>query len=307
MDLVSGIQQLSLDLPSGRSALLRAGQGSRLLVLLHGFPDHPPNFDALIALLADAGYDVVAPWLRGYAPSTLAGPYHVDQVAQDVLELASALGQRRFVLVGHDWGALASYVLCALAPERIAAAVTLSIPHPGALLSPQQLPFSAYMPLLAGPLGAQIGAVHDFAFVDLLWRRWSPGLKLDASRRRALHDCLALSWPAPARYYRALFWPPGAALRSFGPGLRIRVPLLHLHGADDGCVLASSGAGQARFFSGPFASELRASAGHLLALEAPGWVAERTIAWFAEHAGDVSTMLPAPAADTRSSLCRPPE
>jgi pimeloyl-ACP methyl ester carboxylesterase len=255
-----------------------------LLVLLHGFPDHPPSFRALLALLADGGYDVVAPWLRGYAPSTLRGPYDLARIARDVLELASSLGYARFSLVGHDWGATTTYVACALAPERIAAAVALSIPHPRTFRKPEQLPLSAYMPLLAAPGGAHLSRALDFRFVDLLWRRWSPGFVLDAERRRALHDCLRASWPAPVRYYRALFWPPGNS--SVLLNARVRVPLLHLHGADDGCVAASTGAGQERYFDGPFDTQICAGAGHFLALEASEWVAKRTLAWCDKYLDD---------------------
>jgi len=301
---MSRIGRESIVLPGGRFGLLRcpahAGGSTQLgtwstrplLVLLHGFPDHPPTFEALIVALADAGYDVVAPWLRGYAPSTLAGPYHVDRIAQDALELASALGHERFVLVGHDWGAVATYVACALAPARIAAAVALSIPHPFAFRKLEQLALSAYMPLLAAPGGASLARALDFRFVDLLWRRWSPGLRLPEPQRRALHACLAESWPAPARYYRALLSQPSRTLGRLGPRLRLKVPLLHLHGADDGCVALETGRDQARWFDAPFASEARAGVGHFLALEAPEWVAERALAWFARHAAPALAIPP---------------
>lgn len=230
-----------------------------------------------MGLLAAGGYDVVAPWLRGYAPSTLEGPYDIDQIARDALALASALGHEKLTLVGHDWGAIATYVACTMAPHRVAAAVAMSIPHPWTFKRPQQLAYSAYVPLLAAPGGAELARARDFALVDLLWRRWSPSLTLDTTRRRALHACLSASWPAPARYYRALLWPPSAA--RFGERMRITVPLLHLHGVEDGCVAVQTGRGQERFFDGPFASEVRARAGHFLALEAPEWVAERALQW----------------------------
>jgi pimeloyl-ACP methyl ester carboxylesterase len=272
------IERHSISLPGGYFEYLRASGGKPLLVLLHGFPDHPPNFGALLRLLARGGYDVVAPWLRGYAPSTLEGPYHLDRIAQDVLELATALGHERFYLVGHDWGALATYVACARAAARVEAAVALSIPHPASFAKRRQLGLSAYIPVLAGVGGATLAEAFDFAFVDLLWRRWSPDLRLEPAQREALHACLRASWPAPARYYRALFWPPSLRV---GPQLRVRVPVLHLHGDRDGCVDAETGRGQARFFQGPFASETRAGVGHFLALEAPAWVAERALRWFA--------------------------
>jgi len=262
-------------------AVLRAPQGSELVIVLHGFPDHPPNFEALIQALAHGGYDVVAPWLRGYAPSTREGPFTVDQVAEDVLMLASGLGYERFSLIGHDWGAIATYAVCMRAPHRLKAAVALSVPHPAMFRrGREQLLLSAYIPLLAGPFGARLAELANFTFVDLLWRRWSPGLSLEPARRRALHACLRESWPAPARYYRALFTPGAVAIRKLARGAHIRVPLLYLHGADDGCVAHSTTLGQEIYFRGPFSAELRSGAGHFLALEDSAWVADRALAWF---------------------------
>ncbi|HEX6246054.1 MAG TPA: alpha/beta hydrolase [Polyangiales bacterium] len=285
---MEGLEQTAIELPCGRFELLRARGGRQLLLVLHGFPDHPPHFDDLLRRLAAAGYDVVAPWLRGYAPSTLEGPYHPARIAADALELASALGYRRFGMVGHDWGAIATYAACAQAPERVVAAVALSIPHPRSFARAPQLLRSSYMAALAGPYGAELAQADDFRFVDLLWSLWSPGFQLDSARRAALHACLRESWPAPARYYRALF---GAhSLESLRA--RLRVPLLHLHGADDGCVSARTGRGQARFFAGPFASRLHAGVGHFLPLEAPEWVARETLRWLSLHGVGMS-LLPA--------------
>lgn len=275
------VREETYSTPSGTFRALRAGAGETLIVVLHGFPDHPPSFVSLIERLAEAGYDVVAPWLRGYAPSTLEGPYHIDRVADDALELASALGHEHFAVVGHDWGALATYAACARAPERITAAVVLSIPHPRAFLRANQLLRSAYIALLAGVNGPSIGRAFDFAFIDLLWRIWSPGLRRSDSERQALHACLERSWPAPALYYRALFVPPGESARRYRT-LKIKVPTLHLHGRDDGCVLASTGRGQASYFRGPFRSEIIDGAGHFLPIEAPELVARHALEWIHE-------------------------
>jgi pimeloyl-ACP methyl ester carboxylesterase len=285
---VTGLDTTSVDLPAGRFHMLRARGGGRLLVVLHGFPDHPPHFAALVQRLAAGGYDVVAPWLRGYAPSTLEGPYHPNRIAADALELASALGYRRFGLIGHDWGAVATYAACAVAPERVVAAVALSIPHPRSFGRVRQLLRSGYVAALAAPYGAELAQADDFHAVDLLWRLWSPGFQLDAARREALHACLRASWPAPARYYRALL----AADAFPRLGGRLRVPLLHLHGADDGCVSPRTGRAQARLFSGPFASRLHAGVGHFLSLEAPDWVAAESLRWLTLHGAGLS-MLPA--------------
>jgi pimeloyl-ACP methyl ester carboxylesterase len=272
----------TIETPGGRFAALRAGRrGAPLVIVAHGFPDHPVTFAPVVEAIAGAGYEVIAPWLRGYAPSTLEGPFDIDRIATDLLEIASAAGAERFALVGHDWGAVATDAACAIAPERVRAAVTLAIPHLWQFRRVAQLVRSSYMPVLAAPGGAALARARDFAFVDALWRLWSPGYRLPDDARRALHACLAASWPAPARYYRA-FLGSRIGARRFGPTFRIETPMLALHGADDGCVAAATARGQERWFRTPFAAEVIPGAGHFLQLEAPAIVIDRTLAWLAQ-------------------------
>lgn len=288
---MSALVTESIDLPGGRFQLLRAGTPAHaapwppLVIVLHGFPDHPPTFAPLLERLVAAGHEVAAPWLRGYAPSTPNGPFGIERIAADVLELATALGRERFSLIGHDWGAVATYAICAIAPDRVRAAVTMAVPHPramlGSLLRTAQLARSWYMLLFQLPGAFAAVKAADFALVDLLWRRWSPGYRLDDDQRRALHDCLRASMPAPIEYYRAMAQTrPSRSSPLLQP---IATPLLHLQGADDGCVAPSAGRGQQRFFHGPFASEIVPDVGHFMQLEAPDQVAARAIAWLAQH------------------------
>src|SRR3954465_15125779 len=73
-------------------AYLEAGEGPMVL-LLHGFPDNPWGWEHQIPALAQAGYRVVAPFMRGYAPSELAsdGRYDFAALGQDAIELVRAL------------------------------------------------------------------------------------------------------------------------------------------------------------------------------------------------------------------------
>jgi pimeloyl-ACP methyl ester carboxylesterase len=261
----------------GALEVLRGGAGP-LVIVLHGFPDHPPTLVPLLERLILAGHEVAAPWLRGYHPSTLDGPFDVDTLAADVLALATALGRDDFALIGHDWGAMITYVACAAAPERVRAAVTLAIPHPNAftrsLVRSAQLARSWYMLLFQLPGAPALARAGDLALIDLLWRRWSPGLALDEHARRELHACLRASWPAPLRYYRALARRPPR-------WRRVSTPVLHLHGADDGCVGVAACRGQARYFTGPFEHEVISGLGHFLHLEDPAQIAARATAWLA--------------------------
>jgi pimeloyl-ACP methyl ester carboxylesterase len=287
-----GIETELLATREGRFQVLRAGRGAApLVVVLHGFPDHPPTFAPVIRAIAGAGFEVVAPWMRGYAPSVSAGPYDADQLAKDALAIAAAAAgatavDRPVYLVGHDWGALATYAACAIAPAEIRAAVAIAIPHPmafmRALVTSAQLVRSWYILALQLPGAERAVAARDLAFVDWLWRRWSPGLALAPAERAALHATLAASMPAPVDYYRAMV--RGARNRITGPlTQKIRVPLLQLQGERDGCVAPSACRGQARFFAGDFRADIVAGVGHFMQVEDPPAVASRVIAWLRAH------------------------
>jgi pimeloyl-ACP methyl ester carboxylesterase len=284
-----------VEVAGGRFACLADGpEDGRLVVCLHGFPDHAESFAPLISRLAAAGYRAVAPWMRGYAPSTLVGPYDGERLADDALAIARALaGGRRFALVGHDWGALAVWSACARAPDDLACAVTMAVPHPLATAEhiarrPSQLKKSWYVFFFQLPrLPERALRRRDFALVDRLWRDWSPGFALADDARHRLHDCLAASMPAPIEYYRAIprqlfaLRPGGAAAPL--TRRRIRAAVLHLHGADDGCIEPAAADRQARFLKGPFAAEQIVGAGHFLHLEQPADTAERVLRWLHAH------------------------
>lgn len=258
-----------------------------LVLLLHGFPDHPPSFAALAHLLEQAGYRCVAPYLRGYAPSTLRGPCSLERLRDDVLALLEQLSpDQPAALLGHDWGAVVTYAVCAAAPARVRRAVTLSVPTPLAflrqLVTSGQLARSWYMLLFQPRWADALVARRDFAFVDWLWRRWSPALTLDQRARAELHACLAASWPAPLAPYRALLAPRGLAARARELARwRIEVPLLQLHGERDGCIAAVPLAQQRGTLVGPAEQRLLPGCGHFLQLENPEALARLVVRWLA--------------------------
>ena len=260
------------------------------VLCLHGFPDTAATFDPLLDTLADAGFAAAAPTLRGYRPSPVTGPFDLDTLADDALDLAAALSPDGPVhLVGHDWGAVITYVASARAPERVRAAVAMSVPHPAvfvrALATPAQLARSWYMLAFQLPGAPGFAAAGEFALIDRLWRAWSPGYQLPAALRRELHATLSASWPAPLLYYRAMTRPLRPALERLRRRDRITVPTLYLHGAADGCIDADAGAGAERFFGRDYRRDVIPGAGHFLAAEAPAAVAARVVAWLDAHRG----------------------
>ncbi len=99
------------------------------VALLHGFPDAPRAFDAVVPILTAAGRRCIVPYLRGYGPTRFLRaetPRSGEQAAlgQDLLHLLDALALPRAVLAGYDWGGRAACVVAALWPERCAGLVS---------------------------------------------------------------------------------------------------------------------------------------------------------------------------------------
>lgn len=274
------MRQTVFDLPAGRFHALE-GDGARPLVFLHGFPDHPPTARTFFAELAARGHRVLAPWLRGYAPSPRKGPFDVPTLAGDIRALIDRWSPGHPVdVVGHDWGAVITYALCVLAPDRVRRAVTLAVPHPltfvRQLRKPAQLRASWYMGVFQLPGSEWLVRRGDLALVDRLWRAWSPGLTLPATDRAQLHACLRDSLPAPLAYYRIR---PGALREQLALARTpIATPLLALHGERDGCILPPREA-DAHRFTGLYERGTFGGLGHFLHLEDPHAVAARVSAW----------------------------
>ena len=110
-----------------------AEQGSGPLVLLcHGFPETAWSWRKQMQPLADAGYHVVAPDMRGYGESER--PEHIDQyslfhLVGDMVGLLDALGEAQAVIVGHDWGAPVAWHSALMRPDRFRAVAGLSVPY----------------------------------------------------------------------------------------------------------------------------------------------------------------------------------
>lgn len=262
-------------------AYLEQGDGP-LAVCLHGFPDTAWTWRHLLPRLADGGFRAVAPFNRGYAPSGTApdGVYQPGALSADANALHEALGgDGDAVIIGHDWGAVATYGAAGSAPDRWRRAVAMAVPPTDAMgmwfFAYPQLRRSWYMFFFQHPLSDGLVAMGDLAFLDGLWADWSPGY--DASEdlrwvKAALADPVNLA--AALGTYRATLGDgptsPAFAAEQAATGTRPPQPLLYVHGVDDGCIgiEVTRSAAPALDREGDRYEEVE-GAGHFLHLERP--------------------------------------
>ncbi len=263
-------------------AALADGPGDGPLALcLHGFPDTAQTWRHLLPRLAGAGYRAVAPYLRGYAPTALPsdGRYDTGTLALDACALHDALGGGDdAVLIGHDWGAFATYAAAAFEPDRWRRAVTVAVPPQAPLAAGffdyDQLRRSWYVFFFQSPMAEYAVALDDHAFIDRLWADWSPAYDgaWDAARaKEAVADPERLA--AAVAYYRAMLGPPpddpAAAAAKAAAGQIAPQPTLYLHGTDDGCLRVPAAGTVRDFLSAGSELVIMEGAGHFLHLERP--------------------------------------
>ncbi len=262
-------------------SFLEAGEGP-LALCLHGFPDSAWTWRHLLPALADAGYRAVAPFMRGYAPTSVPadGRYQTAVLGVDACALHEALGgDGDAVIIGHDWGAMATYIAANHEPERWRRVVTMAVPPAaavaGGFLTYAQLKRSWYMFFFQHALADMVVGMDDLAFIDGLWEDWSPGYDASDDLPR-VKDSLREppNLAAAIGYYRATLGNIGVdpaldAIQAKGAEV-ISQPTLYLHGRTDGCMGIEVAAGARASLTSPGSRmEEVDDAGHFLQLEQP--------------------------------------
>jgi len=272
-------------------AYLSQGEGP-LLLCLHGFPDTPHGFSHQLSFFAEQGYRVVAPFLRGYAPTAQppGASYQSAELAHDALALIEALGYEQAVIYGHDWGTAPAYGAAVLAPERVQRLIAAAVPYGPSMgvalmTDPAQQRRSWYMFYFQTMLAELAVPLNDFAFIEGLWNDWSPGgypAEALAAAKRTLAQPGVLS--SALAYYRVALDPTRrrpelqADEERIGRDL-ISVPTLYLHGQDDGCIGYDVTEGMASLFSAGLQREALPGAGHFPHMEAADAFNARVLAF----------------------------
>ncbi|MBK8018584.1 MAG: alpha/beta hydrolase [Betaproteobacteria bacterium] len=261
-------------------AYLEMGRGP-LALCLHGFPDSPQTYRHLLPALAAEGYRAVAVYMRGFHPTGVPqdGRYDSAALASDPAALHDALGgDRNAVLIAHDWGAVAAYGTLAAAPDRWRRAVIGNVPPWGtANFTYDQIKRSFYFWFFQLAAAEFFLGADDFAFIDGLWRDWSPA----TTRPTIYHAKACLREPGHLRaalgYYRSFFeparfgTPQWAEEQTAAWGRPVQTPVLYLHGTNDGCIGLDAVAVDrfAGTFRGGYEFERIEGAGHFFLVERP--------------------------------------
>jgi pimeloyl-ACP methyl ester carboxylesterase len=113
--------------------VFESGEGGRLALLLHGFPQHAVSWHNQVPFLAGLGYRVWAVNQRGYGGTSCPpgrADYGLDQLTGDVAGLIDASGAQSVTLIGHDWGAFVAWTFAIRRIRPLTRLVIINVPHP---------------------------------------------------------------------------------------------------------------------------------------------------------------------------------
>jgi pimeloyl-ACP methyl ester carboxylesterase len=141
-----------------------------LVVLLHGFPEFWYGWRHQIGPLAEAGFRVVAPDMRGYNLSSKpprVRDYDTASLAADIRDLIAERGAASACVAGHDWGGVVAWETAARHPEAVQRLAILNAPHPHVyrrhLTDPRQLAKSWYTGFFQLPVVPELLGRSAFA------------------------------------------------------------------------------------------------------------------------------------------------
>ncbi|MFT5393297.1 MAG: pimeloyl-ACP methyl ester carboxylesterase [Gammaproteobacteria bacterium] len=258
------------------------------VVLSHGFPYDVQAYAHVGVQLAQNGWRVLIPYLRGYGPTRFLNastPRSGEQavLGQDLLAFLDALAIERAVLGGYDWGGRAACIVAALWPTRVQGLVTVNgynIQNIAASAKPQAPEDEHrhwYQYYFHSERGAA-GLAHNRAeLCKLLWSLWSPNWSFtDDTYEQTVRsfdnpDFVSVVIHSYRHRYALVNGDPQAqeVEDQLSNSPSIIVPTVSLDGAGDGVMSARGTAHHARKFTGPYEHRVIPSVGHNLPQEAP--------------------------------------
>ena len=262
------------------------------IMLLHGFPYDVRSWDGVVPPLAEAGYRVLVPYLRGYGPTNFLdpeAPRMAEQaaIAQDVVDFAEALGIGQFALAGFDWGNRAACITSILHPQMVKGQVaiggysvqnTIAKERPASALAEAHRWYQWYFNTEQGRVGLE---ENRRDIIRHLWETWSPTWTYTDeafNRSAAAFDNPDFVEITLHSYRHRHMNAPGEERfveveRKLAESPPISVPSIVLRGADSGFgAPAQDPSEDQKRFPGLVARRIVAGAGHDLPVQRPGEV-----------------------------------
>jgi pimeloyl-ACP methyl ester carboxylesterase len=253
----------------------------RPVVLLHGFPDSGRLWRHQVPALAEAGFRVIVPDLRGYGrsdkPEDVAA-YSMMFLAGDVLTVLAEEKVDRAHVVGHDWGAALAWGLASLAPDRVDHLAVLSVGHPATFRrTARQREKSWYMLLFQFP-----GVAERWLSGDdwANFRNWgghpdADGVIADLEANGSLTP--GLNW------YRANV-PPDSWVTPPPQLPPVQAPTMGIWSTKDPALTEMQMTDSAENVAGPWRYERLEGPGHWMQLDAPDQVNAQQLDFLPSHA-----------------------
>ncbi len=251
------------------------------VLMIHGFPDSARLWRNQVPVLADAGYRVLAPDLRGFGRSDLSvgvSECGMFQICGDLFAVLDDVAADKAHIVGHDWGAATAWALAGMAPDRARSLTVLSVGHPGSFAAAglAQREKSWYMLLF------QFEGVAEewLSGNDWYWlRKWTRSEEIE-------HWIADLSRPgamtAALNIYRANM-PPESLLSPPRTTRVSGVPVMGVWSTEDVVLTERQMTGSELFVEGEWRYERLEGVGHWIPLEAPDLLNGLLLDWLGSH------------------------
>lgn len=246
-----------------------------LIVMIHGFPDFWYTWrHQMDALSAD--YYTVAIDQRGYnlsdKPVGVAN-YDMTLLVNDVAAVIHALGRERAIVVGHDWGGAVAWSVAMSRPEVVEQLIILNLPHLRALRrelvqNPQQAANSQYARNFQREGAAQTLTAEGLA-------AWVTDT---VARARYVAAFRQSSFEGMLDYYKANYPREPYALDTT-PLVKVKAPVLMIHGLNDRYLLAGALSGTWDFVANDLTIVTIPNAGHFVQHDATEQVTRTMRMW----------------------------
>jgi pimeloyl-ACP methyl ester carboxylesterase len=256
--------------------------GDPVVLLVHGWPNTAALWTHQIPFLVARGYRVLAPDMRGQGgsgrPDTVDG-YRISALIPDLVGVLNDAGVERAHVVGHDWGALCTWMLTIMQPARVRSLTALSVGHPSAFGSGglEQMKRSWYMLLFQFEgIAEKWLSANDWAN----FRRFvgnhpeTDNWISELSRDGALESSL--------KTYRANARPENL-LREPRPLPPVSVPTMGLWSTEDFALTEGQMAESSQYIEAEWRYERIEGAGHWMQLDVPDKINDLVGDWIVNH------------------------